>query len=198
MARGPGKRAEERRERRREMLTAKQQAFVDEFQIDLNATQAAIRAGYSAKTARQIGAENLSKPAIKAAIARHRAERSERTKIDADYVLHELANLTKANILDYMVADQRGTLRVDLTKLTRDQAAAISEVTVDELTTGGTRVKFRLIDKLKTLDLLGKHTDVRAFIERHSVEDGDDLASSIEKMAKRVEEGRKTNGDGQC
>ena len=68
-------------------LTAKQDRFVAEYLIDLNATQAAIRAGYSEKTARFIGAENLTKPNIAAAVAAAQAKRSERTEIDADYVL---------------------------------------------------------------------------------------------------------------
>lgn len=69
------------------MLTDKQQRFVEEYLIDLNATQAAIRAGYSENTARAIGAENLTKPDIAAAIAALKADRSERTEVSADYVL---------------------------------------------------------------------------------------------------------------
>jgi phage terminase small subunit len=71
-------------------LTAKQQTFVNEYLIDLNATQAAIRAGYSEQTARVTGGENLTKPAIAEAIAKAQAERAERTQIDADWVLREL------------------------------------------------------------------------------------------------------------
>ena len=68
-------------------LTAKQKCFVAEYLIDLNAKQAAIRAGYSEKTARFIGAENLTKPNIAAAVAAAQAKRSERTEITQDYVL---------------------------------------------------------------------------------------------------------------
>ena len=71
-------------------LTAKQKAFVAEYLIDLNATQAAIRAGYSEKTARFIGAENLTKPNIAAAVAAAQAERSKRTEITQDYVLSSI------------------------------------------------------------------------------------------------------------
>ena len=77
-------------------LTPKQQRFVDEYLIDLNATQAAIRAGYSPKTARQIGEQNLSKLDIQQAIEQAKAERSERTKITQDEVLkmwHDLATV---------------------------------------------------------------------------------------------------------
>lgn len=72
-------------------LTAKQQAFCEEYLIDLNATQAAIRAGYSAKTANVIGPENLAKPCINEYVSKLKAERSEKTKIDAAYVL-EMSN----------------------------------------------------------------------------------------------------------
>jgi phage terminase small subunit len=68
-------------------LTMKQELFVQNYMIDLNATQAAIRAGYSEKTARKIGSENLSKPDISAAIQLAAIEQIDRTRIDADYVL---------------------------------------------------------------------------------------------------------------
>jgi phage terminase small subunit len=72
-------------------LTAKQSRFVDEYLIDLNATKAAIRAGYSAKTAQAISTENLSKPLIQAAIAERIEERAQRTKRTSDDVLRDLA-----------------------------------------------------------------------------------------------------------
>ena len=71
-------------------LTPKQAAFIQEFLVDLNATQAAVRAGYSARTARKIGHENLTKPHIKAAIEAAQAERAERARITADDVLNGL------------------------------------------------------------------------------------------------------------
>ncbi len=70
--------------------TPKQQRFIEEYLIDLNATQAAIRAGYSKKTARQMGTENLSKPAIQSALQKAMDARSERTAITQDYVLHTI------------------------------------------------------------------------------------------------------------
>jgi phage terminase small subunit len=68
-------------------MTPKQKAFVQEYLVDLNATKAAIRAGYSKRTAHVIGYENLSKPEITAAIHASMNERSRRTEITADYVL---------------------------------------------------------------------------------------------------------------
>ena len=75
-------------------LTPKQQRFVDEYLIDLNATQAAIRAGYSPKTAQQMGTENLSKPVIAEAINEAQQERQKRTLVTQDDVIRGL--LTEA------------------------------------------------------------------------------------------------------
>lgn len=68
-------------------LKDKQEAFCREYLIDLNATQAAIRAGYSEKTARAIGSENLIKPDIQARLQELMSERNRRTDVDADWVL---------------------------------------------------------------------------------------------------------------
>ena len=74
-------------------LTAKQKRFVEEYLIDLNATQAAIRAGYSRNSARAIGVENLTKPALAAAVENAIRERSEATKINAEWVLKQAVEL---------------------------------------------------------------------------------------------------------
>lgn len=80
------------------VLTPKQQRFVDEYLVDLNASAAARRAGYSVRTANRIATENLSKPVIAAAIAAAKAQRSERTRIDADWVLRTLAEEKAADL----------------------------------------------------------------------------------------------------
>ena len=74
-------------------LNAKQKRFVNEYLIDLNATQAAIRSGYSKKTAKQIGTENLSKPAISAEIKRRQEIRTEKTIITQDQVLADIISI---------------------------------------------------------------------------------------------------------
>lgn len=81
-------------------MTKKQKRFVEEYLIDLNATQAAIRAGYSPATAKEIGCENLTKPNISEAIAKAMAERSRRTGVNQDRVLQELAKIAFAKITD--------------------------------------------------------------------------------------------------
>lgn len=74
------------------MLTPKQSLFVKEYLIDLNGTQAAIRAGYSEKTARQIAEENLSKPDIQAAVQEAMDKRAQKVEITAEYVLTTIKN----------------------------------------------------------------------------------------------------------
>jgi len=71
-------------------LTERQKMFCKEYIIDLNATQACIRAGYSEKTAKQIGSENLSKPYLQEEIARLMKSREERVKLTADKVLEDI------------------------------------------------------------------------------------------------------------
>jgi len=137
-------------------LTAKQQRFIEEYLIDLNATQAAIRAGYSPKTAREIGAENLSKPHIRARVDEALAERSRRTGITADRVLRELARIAFANAPDLINMDD-ATLRADASV---DDTAAIASVRVKRIPAAdgeGVEREIRLADKLRALELLGKH-----------------------------------------
>lgn len=87
-------------------LTAKQAAFVDEYLIDLNATQAALRAGYSEKTAKQTGCENLTKPDVAEAIAKRQAERLSRLELTQDQVLRDI-NAVKQDAMQ-TVADKDG------------------------------------------------------------------------------------------
>lgn len=90
-------------------MTKKQNRFVEEYLIDLNATQAAIRAGYSVNTAQQMGSENLSKPVIQTAIAKAMAERSKRTGVNQDRIVLELAKLAFVNMTD--VVNKKGEIK---------------------------------------------------------------------------------------
>lgn len=145
-------------------LTVKQQRFVDEFIIDCNATQAAIRAGYSANTAAEQGARLLRNANVQAAIQEAISKQQKRTEITADRVLQELAKLGFSNMMDYMTVAPDGYAYVDLSTLTREQAAAIQEITVDEYIDGSgedgrlvKKVKVKLADKRGALELIGKH-----------------------------------------
>ncbi|WP_324623080.1 terminase small subunit [Delftia lacustris] len=89
LKKAPSKKAARTKSTDAQALTARESKFIDEFLVDLNGTQAAIRAGYSAKTARQIASENLSKPHIQVAIAEARKQQQERTQITADAMLQQ-------------------------------------------------------------------------------------------------------------
>lgn len=137
-------------------LTKKQQRFVEEYLIDLNATQAAIRAGYSTQTARQMGVENLSKPVIKNAIDKELAERSRRTGVNADRVIREIAKIAfvnPANIINFDSA----TVAANVSP---DDTAAIAAIRIKHIPTQdgvGVEREIRFVDKSKALELLGKH-----------------------------------------
>lgn len=134
-------------------MTKKQKRFVEEYLIDLNATQAAIRAGYSPDTAKSIGSENLTKPDIQARIAKTMAERSKRTGVNADRVVTELAKIAFVNASDVIDADT-ATLKSDAAP---EDTAAIQSVKVKTFGEDGLEREIKMADKLKALELLGKH-----------------------------------------
>ena len=143
-------------------LTPKQKAFVSEYLIDKNATQAAFRAGYSKKTAYSMGQENLKKPEIKRAIQKAMQKREERTEITQDRVLLEYARIA--------FFDPRKLFRSDgspkpIEELDTDTAAALAGLEVREEFEGagenrafmGYTKKYQLANKLGALDSLAKH-----------------------------------------
>lgn len=94
-------------------MTAKQQRFCDEYLIDLNATQAAIRAGYSKKTAKQIGQENLTKPDLKIYIENRMAEKEAELIADQTEVMKYLTSVLRGKSLSSVLArDDVGADRV--------------------------------------------------------------------------------------
>lgn len=136
-------------------LTAKQKRFVDEYLIDLNATQAAIRAGYSVNSARDIGCENLAKPNIQEAIAKEMADRSKRTGVNQDRVVLELAKIALVKMTD--IVDSQGRIK---STASEDDLACIESVKYkkSESDTGSSvEREVKVASKLKALELLGKH-----------------------------------------
>lgn len=122
-------------------LTNKQKRFVEEYLIDLNATQAAIRAGYSEDTARQIGAENLSKPVIQEAIQKAQNQRSERTQITQDDVIRRLIEIADIST---------GKTAITETEIARTEGGVVVGTDV-------TKTCFEPHAANKALELLGKH-----------------------------------------
>lgn len=136
-------------------LTDKQQRFVDEYLIDLNATQAAIRAGYSAKTADRIGPELLGKTCVSEAISRKMAARSRRTGVNQDRVVIELAKVAFAKMTD--IVDSKGRIKEDASP---DDLACIESIKYKESDNehgGSVEREVKIASKLKALELLGKH-----------------------------------------
>lgn len=173
-------------------LTAKQAQFVREYLIDLNATQAAIRSGYSAKTAGAIGDENLRKPEIASAIQEAMDARSARTGITADRVLQEIAKVGFSDIRKLFADD--GTLR-HITMLDDDTAAFVSSVKV--VAQKGQKadednphfeientLEIKMWDKLSALDKLGKHLKLFTDKVEHSVTG--DLAEILAQRRSQV------------
>ena len=137
-------------------MTKKQKRFVDEYLIDLNITQAAIRAGYSPKTAYSIGSENLKKPEIRACIEKAMAERSKRTGINQDRIIMELAKIGLLNPKDLVDFDE-ATVKEEAAE---EDLAAIASVRVKRFPTKdgeGIEREIKMHDKIKALELLGRH-----------------------------------------
>ena len=136
-------------------LTEKQQRFVEEYLIDLNATQSAIRAGYSAKTADQQGSRMLANVKVQQAISVAMAERSKRTGINQDRVVLELARIAFVKMTD--LVDSHGRIKDNATD---DDLACIGSVKYkqSESETGSSvEREVKISPKLKALELLGKH-----------------------------------------
>lgn len=131
-------------------LTPKQTAFVQEYMIDLNATQAAIRAGYSAKTAGQIGEQNLKKLEIRLEIDSLMAKRSGRVALNSDDVLREVKRICSSDIRRIMNKD--GTFKLP-NELDDDTAAAVSSV---KMKPDG-EIEYRFWDKNASLEKAMKH-----------------------------------------
>lgn len=135
-------------------LNDRQKLFCEEYLVDLNATEAAKRAGYSEKTARAIGQENLTKPDIKAYIKKRQDARIDRTQITQDFVLMELMKIASANGTDFAVVGNRNRVSLVPTEdLPPEKRAAVAGV--KKGAKGAVEVK--TYDKVKALELLGKH-----------------------------------------
>lgn len=142
-------------------MTPKQASFVQEYLVDLNATQAAIRAGYSPKSAEVEGCRLLKNAKVAQAIAKAQSVRAERLEISADRVAQEYARIAFAQMSDFVTFGPDGVTVRDLGDLTPDQVAAVAEVS-QTTTQGGGSIKFKLHDKLAALNALTKHLGMNA------------------------------------
>lgn len=154
-------------------LNAKQARFVAEYLADLNATQAAIRAGYSPKTAEQQGFRLLRNAEIASAVAAGKTHQLERADLAATRVLEELRRLVFSNVQDLF--DEQGNLR-PIRSLTREQAACIAslEVIKKNAEAGDGHIdvvhKIRVWDKTRTLEMAMKHFALLTDVVKHTGE----------------------------
>lgn len=136
-------------------LTEKQQRFVDEYLIDLNATQAAIRAGYSVKTADKQGYQLLEKTRVSEAISEKMAERSRRIGVNQDRVVQELARIAFVRMTDVVEPD--GRIKDDACGDDLSCIESIRYKQSDTDTGSSVEREVRISPKMKALELLGKH-----------------------------------------
>lgn len=168
--------------------TAKQQRFIAEYLIDLNGAQAAIRAGYAVKGAKDQAYNLMQIPEICSAIEKAMAERNERLKVDADYVLRRLTEIDQLDVIDILNDDL--TLKplsewpkawrlslsgMDITEIGRATEDASAAMTFLK--------KIKWPDKVRNLELLGKHVNVNAFKDQVEVK----VTGLADRMAKARE-----------
>lgn len=187
-------------------LTPKQKLFVEEYLIDLNATQAAIRAGYSERTAYRIGAELLQKTSVQEKLQERMAERAKRTEITQDFVLKELYEIAKANgsdfakVIEKPVYDEKGqpvinpntgaqmtykTVDMELTdNIPEEKKKAITGIKM-----GKNGIEVSTCDKVRALELLGRHLgmwndklQVNNEAETEKAQKLDNIQSILEQM----------------
>jgi phage terminase small subunit len=161
--------------------------FAREFAIHMNATRAAIAAGYSQKTAGQQASCLLKNLKVKKLLDAEFSKRAVRAHISQDRVLEEISTLALSNMDDFCTRTEDGRIFLDPTKMTRDQMRCIQEIKED--TTGGNgdgerrlvvRTTFKLADKAKNLDMLMRH--LGAYNDKLKI---DGLESLPDLLAKR-------------
>lgn len=146
----------------------KQELFCLEYLKDFNATQAAIRAGYTVKSARSTASKMLKVEEVKQRIEELKDERLQTARIDAAYVLNRLLAIDRLNVKDLLNDD--GDLK-DVKDWSEDWQTSIQALDIQVSTTGGVRTltkKIKLPDRLRNLEMLGKHIDVSAFKDKET------------------------------
>lgn len=146
-----------------ELKAAKRELFCKEYIVDLNGTQAAIRAGYSEKTANSIASSLLTKIDIQQRISELSSSRMEKVKIDAEYVLSRLVEIDQMDVVDILNVD--GSMK-PITEWPKSWRTTLSGIDIMEIQQGdsaGVLKKIKWPDKVKNLELIGKHINVGAF-----------------------------------
>lgn len=172
-------------------LTDKQKRFVAEYLVDLNATAAARRAGYSEKTACEQAARLLANAKVQAAVQEAKQARQERTEITQDMVLRETAKLA---FFDIRKMFGKNGKPLDISELDADTSAALVGLDVHDIADNdgdyvGFVKKYKMADKLKALELLGKHLgtwEPKDDGQKDESEE-DDLSRSLRELGEELE-----------
>lgn len=167
-------------------MTPRMARFCREYMVDLNGGQAAVRAGYSERTCTVIASQLLTKPAIQNEIAKLQVERAKRLDLKADDVLLELLRIARVDLSQ--AYDTDGNLK-PIHEIPEDVRRAIAGIEVEELFEGrgearehvGNLRKVKFWDKVKSLELLGKH--LKLWVERIEVD-------GLTGLAERIQAGR--------
>ncbi|HED1796096.1 MAG: terminase small subunit [Citrobacter freundii] len=151
-------------------LTDKQELFAHEFIKDLNATQAVIRAGFSEKSARNQAYRLMTNDDILNRIAELKADRNEQVGVDAAYVLRRLTEIDQMDVLDILLANGELKPIKDWPKVWRTTLSGMDVVEMASSDSAALLKKIKWPDKVKNLELLGKHVNVQAFKEQTATE----------------------------
>ena len=148
-------------------ITDKMRQFVDEYLIDLNGTQAAIRAGYSESTAQEQSSQLLARPDIRALIEQAQKDRVDRVQINQDTTVNELKTIAFSDVADFVIVKEGGVIeQKSFDQLTKEQTKCIKkikQVVRSSHSADGTilhqtaTLEVELHDKLRALELLGRH-----------------------------------------
>lgn len=175
-------------------MTVKRHRFVAEYLVDLNATQAAIRAGYAAKGAKDQAYQLMQMPEVALAIEKAMAERGKRLRVDADYVLQRLVEIDQLDVIDILEDDLSLKPLKLWPKAWRQylvgfDLAEMFEGHGKERDMVGILKKIKWPDKVRNLELLGKHVNVNAFKDQVDV-NVTGIAARLAKGRERVRGGR--------
>lgn len=181
-------------------LTDRVESYCQEYiKCPENQTQAAINAGYSAKTAAKFASQNMRDERVQKRIAELMEERNKRNRVSADYVLMRLVEIDQMDVID--ILDDEGGLK-PVSKWPKVWRTSISAVDInrirmamkgdDEDDIESTLQKIKWPDKVKNLELIGKHVDVNAFKERLEVSGTVTIADQMAKARQRVKKLRES------
>lgn len=167
-----------------DQLEEQQQLFVYEYMKDLNGTKAAIRAKYSADSAAQQASRLLRNDKVQSALAELKAQRNEQLNIDAGYVLKRLLDIDQLDVLD--ILDKNNNLK-DVKDWPDEWRQNVSQFEVAE-NSSGIVTKLKFPDKVKNLELIGRHIDVAAWTSNQTIDLNANIKAEVSSMSDLMDE----------